>query len=655
MGRGLRALAVVGVVAGLALPGLPAFAAEQPAGAPVSLVVGLRPGTDTDAPVDRLTARTDVDVVDAEPLADDSALTVDVRPDEVTEAAAALRSDPAVRYVEVDQVATTAQAPDDPSYPEQWSLPLTKVNRAWDSTTGSAAVTIAVVDTGVKPVTDLAGRLLPGYDFVNNDTNPADDEGHGTMTAGVLAAAGDNGIGAAGICWSCRILPVKVLGADGSGLYSDIAEGIRYAADRGAEIINMSLGGSVDSQVLRDAVSYAVGKGSLVIAAAGNDGKSTKHYPAAIANVLAVGASTDADTRYSWSNYGSSWVDLAAPGCNLSQGTNGLVDQFCGTSSATPFVAGVAGLLASATPAPTAAQIRTALTSSASGLPGSWVSATSGRVDAAGALDALPFWLTGVVSGAALNGTSVTLRPHVGADSGITEVRAKLNGVTVATATEAPWALPVSTSEITGAATLTVVALTGSTTTATLTLPVVVDRTLPATSFRFPAASALVHGTVTVGANAWDSVGIAKVQLLVGGTVAAVDYAAPFAPRWASAGVNGTRELTLRTFDRAGNVSLSTRTVTADNWGPSVVVTQAPASGTKRIRGIAKITVKAADRNGIGRLELLVNGTVAARSAEPSRTFTMDTSRYGATMTVRARAYDRAGNPRLSPVRTWYR
>jgi thermitase len=646
---------VIGLVTGLALTGMPAFADEQPAAA-VSLVVGLRAGADADAPVERLTDHTDVDVVDTEPIADDSALTVDVASDEVAEAAEALRTDPNVTYVEVDQVATAAVVvPNDAFYGDQWGVPLAKVNRAWDSTTGSAAVTVAVIDTGVKVGADLSGRVLPGYDFVNNDSNATDDEGHGTMTASVLAAAGNNGTGVAGVCWTCRILPVKVLGANGSGLYSDIAEGIRYAAAHDADIINLSLGGDVDSQVLRDAVTYAVGKGSLVIAAAGNDGSSAKHYPAAIPNVLAVGASTVGDTRYSWSNYGSSWVDIAAPGCNLAQGTNGLVNQFCGTSSATPFTAGVAGLLASVTPTPTAAQIRTALTSSASGLTGSWVASSSGRVDAAAALDALPFWVTGVSSGAALRGTSVTLRPHVGTGSGITEVKAKLNGATVATATTSPWNLVVNTSDVTGAATLTVSALAGATSRGSLTLPVVVDRTVPATSFRFPAASALVRGTVTIGANAWDAIGVAKVQLLLGTALVDVDYAAPFVLQWPSGVRNGATVLTLRTYDRAGNVTQSNRTVTADNWGPSVVVTSAPSSGTRSIRGTRKVAVKAADAHGIARLELLVNGSVASRYVGTVHTFAVDTSRYGRSMTVRVRAYDRAGNVRYTPMRTWYR
>src|SRR6202042_2322252 len=145
------------------------------------------------------------------------------------------------------------------------------------------------------------------------------------------------------------------------GAYSTIADGIRYAADQGATIINLSLGGDEDSPILRDAVAYAVGKGSLVLAAAGNEGTSAPHYPAAIPSVVAVGGVTSTGARYSWSNYGS-WVDVTAPGCSPSQALNGVVMQYCGTSSATPFTAGVAGLLASTDPAPSADTIRAALT-----------------------------------------------------------------------------------------------------------------------------------------------------------------------------------------------------------------------------------------------------------------------------------------------------
>lgn len=452
---------------GLLMPAVPASAesagSTAQAGAsraPVSLVVGLRAGAALHAPVARLRAYAGVDATGTTPIADDSALTVRVPADRVDAAMTSLRRDPAVSYVEVDRVARIAAAPNDPEYSGQWGMNVAGVAKGWQLTHGARRVVIAVVDTGVTPIPDLAGRLLPGYDFVNDDSDPADDEGHGTMTAGVLGASANNSTGIAGICWYCRILPVKVLDSEGSGLYSDIASGIRYAANRGADIINLSLGGSDDSKLLRDAVAYATKKGALVIAAAGNEGSKTPEFPAAIPDVLAVGASTEYDTRYSWSNYGANWVDIAAPGCNLAQDLAGDIEEFCGTSSATPFVAGVAGLLAATNPAPSAATIRTALTSSATRIPGGWVPSTSGRVDALAALRALPFWFIGATDGSAL-GRAFTLKTYPGTHSGIDSVYVQLNGATVARAHGSPWTVRVNTGSIRGEATLSVIARSG--------------------------------------------------------------------------------------------------------------------------------------------------------------------------------------------------
>lgn len=469
MRAGIRGLGAALLSGGLLMPAGPARGAEavipQAAGpraaasaAPVPLVVGLRSGADARASIAGLGAHADAG--DTPLVADGSAVTVRVPADHVAEAMTRLRNDPAVSYVEVDRVARMTGAPNDPAYSGQWGLDVAGVAEGWRLTHGARRVTIAVVDTGVKPIPDLAGRLLPGYDFVNHDSDPNDDEGHGTMTAGVLGASANNDIGVAGICWYCRILPVKVLDSDGFGLYSDIASGIRYAANRGADVINLSLGGSDDSRVLREAVDYATRKGSLVIAAAGNEGSKKPEYPAAIPNALAVGASTEDDARYSWSNYGAGWVDIAAPGCNLAQDRAGDVEEFCGTSSSTPFVAGVAGLLAATTPMPSAAQIRSALMSSATPLSGGWVAAASGRVDASAALQALPFWFAGATKDSAL-GRSFTLQPHVGTHSGIDSVYVQLNGATVARAHGAPWTVRVDAGSIRGGATLTVIARSG--------------------------------------------------------------------------------------------------------------------------------------------------------------------------------------------------
>ncbi|GAA3911138.1 S8 family serine peptidase [Actinoplanes auranticolor] len=565
----LRALTVGLLVGGIALAGGgPAGAAPAEDEAAVSLIVGLRADADVVGPLERR-----VDVVASEPMV--GAVTVDVPADQVAEAAEVLRADPAVAYVERDQVARIAAvSPDDPAFRHQWGIRKTRVDTAWATTRGSAATIVAVVDTGVTVLPDLAGRVLPGRDFVNNDSNAADDQGHGTMTAGVIAARGDNRTGIAGICWTCRILPVKVLGAKGSGSYSDIAQGVRWSADQGADIINLSLGGASDSRLLRDAVAYATGKGALVIAAAGNNGKSAPHYPAAIPAVLAVGASTSTDSRYSWSNYGRSWVDIAAPGCNPAQGRNGVVGNFCGTSSATPFVAGVAALLAATTPTPAAAVIRTALTTSAHGIAGTWIPASSGRVDAAAAL---------------------------------------------------------------------------------ASLPVTDDSVPPVTSFRTPGGNALVRGTVTVAARATDDIGIAKVQLLADGVVVGTDRVAPYSFSWKTSGRGKAVTLGLRTYDRGGNIAAATRRVTVDNWGPSVRMTGGPAGGSRHVRKTKYVTATASDTNGVSRVELLVDGKVTQRYAGSSHKFAVQTWKHGAVLTVRVRAYDKAGNVRYAPARKWYR
>ncbi len=331
-----------------------------------------------------------------------------------------------------------AITPNDPGYPAEWGVVKSRVNQAWSATRGSSRVVIAVVDTGVTATADLTGRVLPGHDFVNGDDDAGDDNGHGTMAAEVIAAAANNRLGIAGVCGACRILPVKVLGKDGSGAYSNIADGIRYAADQGANVINLSLGGSDDSQMLRDAVSYATGKGSLVIAAAGNDGSAAPHFPAAIESVLAVGGVTSTDARYSWSNYGS-WVDVTAPGCNPSQALNGVVMPYCGTSSATPFTAGVAGLLASTDPAPSADTIRAALVASRV--------APAGRIDALNALNALPYdgdtTAPSVVfagSPKAVHGV-VTVSAAAADQHGIARVQLYAAGRLVATDATAPYSL----------------------------------------------------------------------------------------------------------------------------------------------------------------------------------------------------------------------
>jgi len=231
---------------------------------------------------------------------------------------------------------------------------------AWDTAQGDPEVVIAVLDTGVdRDHVDLAAKVLQeGHDFANDDDDASDDHWHGTHVAGIAAADTNNGAGIAGVARNCRILPVKVLDRNGDGYYSWIIDGIIWAADRGADVINLSLGGDVPDSFLEDACKYAHDKGAVIVAAAGNDGTEGVLYPAAYdETVLAVAASDYADAIASFSNFGPE-IDVAAPGAwilgpvpQTYVGPEELPFVFAsGTSAAAPHAAGLAALIRSLKP-----------------------------------------------------------------------------------------------------------------------------------------------------------------------------------------------------------------------------------------------------------------------------------------------------------------
>lgn len=261
------------------------------------------------------------------------------------------RRNPNVEFAEPDYIAHAALTPDDPYFQSyQSALNTVGAPSAWEVTTGSAAVTIAVLDTGVmRTHEDLSGRLVEGYDFINDTDQPDDDNGHGTGVAGIIGAATNNGRGIAGITWQNPVMPVKVLDRNGSGNYSVIAKGIVYAADQGARVLNLSLGGTNASSTLKRAVDHAYRKNAVVVAAAGN-ANGPVMYPAAYPNVIAVAAVDDNDRRANYSNYGPE-VSVAAPGNNVfSTALGGDYKTNTGTSFAAPMVAGLAGLILSVKP-----------------------------------------------------------------------------------------------------------------------------------------------------------------------------------------------------------------------------------------------------------------------------------------------------------------
>jgi thermitase len=269
----------------------------------------------------------------------------------VSERVQAYLNNPAVEYAEPDYIATVFETPNDTYFPQQWGMTKIQAQQAWDTDTGLASIKIAVLDTGVdQNHEDLAGKIVSNKNFTLSSTYD-DFYGHGTHVAGIAAAVTNNGIGVAGTGYDCSIMNGKVLDDSGSGAYSWIASGITWAADSGADVINMSLGGKFGSSTLQNAVNYAWGKGVVVVAAAGNDGSSRANYPAYYTNCIAVAASDSNDAKASFSNYGS-WVDVAAPGVGiystLPNHSNSIGNDYGslnGTSMATPHVAGLAGLV----------------------------------------------------------------------------------------------------------------------------------------------------------------------------------------------------------------------------------------------------------------------------------------------------------------------
>ena len=288
-------------------------------------------------------------------------------------------------------IAPPAHAAADPLLAQQWGLFAIGADRVWTTTTGQGVI-VAVVDSGSGPHPDLAENLLPGRSIIgtveSQDGRDIDASGHGTHVAGIIAAVANNGIGGSGVAPNAKILPIQVLDQAGQGDARDVAAGVRFAADNGARVINLSLGGATESSSLTQAITYANDKGVLVVAAAGNGGAADKpKWPASLDLTLAVTAVDQANNATSFDQRGD-YIDLSAPGANIVSTAKGDYVTLSGTSMAAGFVAGAAALLFAAEPRVTNAQVRDILLRTATdiGEPGRDVTFGAGLINMVAAL-----------------------------------------------------------------------------------------------------------------------------------------------------------------------------------------------------------------------------------------------------------------------------
>ena len=495
-----------------------------------------------------------------------------------------LEKDGVCTFVEPDVAAHGGSVtPNDPSYSSQWHLPAVDAPDAWALTTGSASVPIAMVDSGVDSThPDLAGRVIGGWNFVTNSSSTADDLGHGTATAGTAGAAANNAIGIAGLAWQNPLMPIVVLDSTDYATYSNIASGITWAADHGARIINVSIGGSTASSTLQSAATYAWNKGAVVFASAMNNSTSSPYYPAACDNVVAVSSTEPGDTFSGFSNYGS-WIDLSAPGDNIvTTSAGGGYAAWYGTSFSSPLAAATGALMLSVNPSLSASQIVSLLESSADdlGAPGWDQYFGAGRVNAYKAVSAAlaahtsdvtppTITISSPTSGAVVSGTvSVT---GVASDNvGVASTSLFVDGQLMASCGTSTWSCGLNTLSLSnGSHALTVTAYDAANNSASANVSISVSSVTsgggaaPVVSITSPANGAYVSGSVSVSAKVTDNSGISQASFYVDGILKGTVTSAPYSWMWnAKKEKSGSHTLTVKAWDALGNTGSASIAVT---------------------------------------------------------------------------------------------
>lgn len=525
---------------------------------------------------------------------------------DVIKAAREYQQDPNVEYAEPNGIMRALITPNDPRYPNQWGLPQIGAPNAWGATTGSSEPVIGVVDTGADyNHEDLMGKIILGYDFVNNDNDPMDDNGHGTHISGIAAALTNNSVGVAGLNWNGKILAVKTLDASGTGTILKVAQGINYAAEHNAKIINMSFGDYTDWSTIKDAVIYAYNKGCLLVAAAGNEDTSNPCYPAAYNDyVIAVAATDGNDKRSVWgadlaSNYGS-YIDVCAPGSGIwSSWLSNNYRSKDGTSMATPFVSALLSMLSAINPGSTQTQLRIRLQDSCDNIdalnPGFAGQLGHGRINAAKTLGSPAAQITSPTVQSFISGTVNIVGSAFGSNFnfytlsiGLGSSPAAYETLTVkTTAVAADTLYTLNTAAYPdGAYTLKLAVQTADPYTSEAVTVTTIDNTNPLAQITRPISGESVRGIVTIEGLADDT----NFEYYT------VDYSYNYTPNnfiqiitsntkqpggplctWDTTGIKGEYNIRLRAKDRAQNLSSGTIIVNVlETNVPDVNVTNHP-------------------------------------------------------------------------------
>ena len=520
----------------------------------------------------RRIGRTQVAIVDLPPNASETAV------------AMTLARHPQLKTAELDMRVSPAMTPNDPYMGSEWHLARINAPQAWDTAQG-AGIKIAILDTGIDAShPDLAGRMVPGWNFYDGNADTSDVHGHGTAVAGAAAAALNNGIGVAAVAGQAQLMPVRIADPNAYAYWSTVAQGLSWAADQGARVANISYSGVAGSASVQSSADYLRSKGGLVVVAAGNNGIDEGITPTA--SMIPVSATNETDAKTSWSSYGN-FVALAAPGQNIwTTQRGGSYGAWWGTSLASPVVAGTVALLMSARPTLSGSAIQNALFTTAVdlGTAGRDPYFGWGRIDAGAAMQAVltapaPDTQPPAVSvSAPLNGATVNglVAIDVGAsdNQGIARVDLRVNGSVVASDTSAPYGFSWDSTRVAnGAVTVTATAVdaagnvgTSAAVTLTVANAALVDTQPPEIAIATPAANAKVAGnTMTISTRASDNAGDAGIRqtLYIDGAQVASGTGASLSVTWnlkkAAAGAH-TIQAVAR--DAAGNTAVATTSFT---------------------------------------------------------------------------------------------